>query len=313
MVSSSLLATSMWFSTRYVLDAMHVSAVGRPLLDRLILIAIVQANVQSVTSSLELQSRYSALDTLPPEHMRRPVSISALSVMLGLPFETVRRRARRLVMTGDCEVVGDRLQVPVRALAADDHRQTLAANYDLVRELYLGLRACGSLAAPPPAQGSQPDASPPIRAVARHSYDHLLRFIAATPPLGDDVITTLLLLTVWRENVERSQATTARNDFLLDDCEREPAPASRLLVRLGLSEATTHRRLRAAAQDGKCVISKRGAIVPAAYMARSEFAHAMRLNQASLGRLFEPLSRLGALRQWDGEGVEEGLLKVRRM
>jgi DNA-binding Lrp family transcriptional regulator len=306
MVSSPSLATSMWSSARYVLDAMHVSAVGRPLLDRLILIAIVQANVQPVTSSLDLQSQYSTLDAVPPEHLRRQVSISALSEMLGLPFETVRRRVRRLVMNGDCEVVGDRLQVPVHALATDDHRRTLAANYDLVRELYLGLRGLGSLAALQPAQGRQPDSLPAIRAVARHSYDHLLRFIAAVMTQGDDVITALLLLTVWRENIEQSYATAARNDLLLDDRERKPVPASRLLRRLGLSEATTHRRLRAAALEGKCLISKRGTIVPAAYLARSEFTRAMKLNHASLGRLFEPLARLGVLRTWDGEGQENG-------
>jgi DNA-binding Lrp family transcriptional regulator len=313
MESSPLLATSMWFSTRYVLDAMHVSAVGRSLLDRLILIAIVQTNVQPVTSSVELQSKYVTLAEPPPAHLRRPVSISALSVMLGLPFETVRRHVQRLVASGDCRLSRDGLQVPVRALDDADHRRTLAANHDLVRDLYLCLRDCGSPATLHPPEGSQAGAAPAVRAVARHAYDHLLRFIAAVLPLGDDLITTLLLLTVWRENVERSDATAGRNDFLLADRAREPVPASRLLRRLGLSEATTHRRLRAAALEGKCLISKRGAIVPAAFLAGGEFARAMNLNHTSLGRLFEPLSRLGVLRRWEGEGVESRPRELRRV
>jgi DNA-binding Lrp family transcriptional regulator len=312
MESSPLLATSMWFSTRYVLDAMHVSAVDRPLLDRLILIAIVQTNVQPVTSSIELQSKYATLAEPPPAHLRRPVSISALSVMLGLPFETVRRRVRRLVASGDCKLSEDGLQVPVRALADADHRRTLTANHDLVRELYLCLRGCGSPATLHLPEGRKAGTAPAVRAVARHAYDHLLRFIAAALPLGDDLITTLLLLTVWRENVERNDATAGRNDFLADR-EREPVPASRLLRRLGLSEATTHRRLRAAALEGKCLISKRGAIVPAAFLAGGEFARAMNLNHTSLGRLFEPLSRLGVLRRWEGEGVESRSQELRRV
>lgn len=312
---SPLLATSMWFSTRYVLDAMHVSAVGRPLLDRLMLIAIVQANVQPVTSNPDLQSKYSTLDEPPPDYVRRPISISALSVMLGLPFETVRRRCRRLIADGDCKLSDDGLLVPVRALADVDHRRALATNHDLVRELYLGLRACGRPAILPlPHVAQAPDASA-VRAVARLSYDHLLRFIAAALPLGNDVITTLLLLTVWRENVERSEAPApaGRNDFLMSDPEREPVPASRLFPRLALSEATTHRRLRAAAREGKCLVSKRGTIVPAAYLAGDEFARAMTLNHASLGRLFEPLARLGVLGHWDREGQENGPIGLRRI
>jgi DNA-binding Lrp family transcriptional regulator len=298
---SPLLATSMWSSTRYVLDAMHASAVGRPLLDRFILIAIVQANVQPVTSNLELQSKYATWDEPPPDHLRRPISISALSVMLGLPFETVRRRVRHLIANGDCRLSEDGLRVPVPRLSDVDHRRTLAANYDLVRELYLGLRGSGSPATRPPPEEAPARGTSAARAVARLSYDHLLRFIAATLPLGGDVITTLLLLTVWRENVERSEATAGRNDSLLADHEREPASASRLLARLGLSEATTHRRLRAAAREGKCLISRRGTIVPAAYLAGGEFAAAMTLNHASLGRLFDPLARMGVLARWDHE------------
>jgi hypothetical protein len=310
MASLPVLATSMWASTRFALDTLHVSAVGRPLVDRFIIIAVAQTNVQLITSRLEQQLTYATLEQLPPEYLRRPISISALAAMLGLPFETVRRHAQRLVSNGDCELTKDGLRVPMRVFATEEHVRTMTAAYDLTRQLYLRLRDCGCLETLQPPEGDRAACAPPIRAVARLAYDHLLRLIEGAVSFAGDLTTTLLLLTVWRENVEHCHATPALEDYLLADADRRPVSAARLANRLGFSESTTYRRLRAAGQKGWCRISQRGVIVPSAFLSCNGFVQAMQLNHASLGRLFDSLSRLGVLEHWDD--VQRGASRGQR-
>jgi hypothetical protein len=111
--------------------------------------------------------------------------------------------------------------------------------------------------------------------------------------LAGDLTTMLLLLTIWRENVEHCHATPALEDVLLADADRRPVSAVKLANRLGFSESTTYRRLRTAGQKGWCRMSRRGVIVPSAFLSSNEFLQAMQFNHASVGRLFGSLSRLG--------------------
>jgi DNA-binding IclR family transcriptional regulator len=299
MASLPVLATSMWASTRFALDTLHVSAAGRPLVDLVMIIAVAQTNVQLITARPEQQLTYATLEQLPPEHLRRPMSISALAAMLGLPFETVRRRVQRLVANGNCELTTDGLRIPMQVFTTEQHMRTMAAAYDLTRELYLRLRDCSCLETLQLPDGDRAAHAPPIRAVARLAYDHLLRLIEGAVSLAGDLRTTLLLLTIWRENVEHCHAAPALEDVFLADADRRPVSAVKLANRLGLSESTTYRRLRTAEQKGWCRISQRGVIVRSAFLSSNEFVQAMQLNHASLGRLFGSLSRLGVFEHWD--------------
>ncbi len=68
--------------------------------------AINQANNAPLTRDPEARARYGGLDALAPDGERRPVSINAVAASLGLPFETVRRRIRRLAAEQVCVAVG---------------------------------------------------------------------------------------------------------------------------------------------------------------------------------------------------------------
>lgn len=62
-----------------------------------IVAAITAVNVRRVTADPELARLYAAEDMPPPDDIREPVSLRALSRAIDLPFETVRRRVVALV------------------------------------------------------------------------------------------------------------------------------------------------------------------------------------------------------------------------
>jgi DNA-binding Lrp family transcriptional regulator len=83
------------------------------------MMTIIAANVRHITQDPELAAHYAAEDTPPPDELRRPITLRELSRALDLPFETVRRRAARLVAYGvDWKVADGRagLIVPTRIL-----------------------------------------------------------------------------------------------------------------------------------------------------------------------------------------------------
>ena len=65
-------------------------------LDLLIVHGILNANVTNVMSSRALTEKFSGLDSIEPDDIKRGVSRAALSRFLNLPLETIRRRVDRL-------------------------------------------------------------------------------------------------------------------------------------------------------------------------------------------------------------------------
>lgn len=101
--------------------------------DSLIVGATIAANINHIDADPVLARRFADEGTLPPDTLRRPITIRALSRRLGMPFETVRRRiadlAQRntIVMTPQGVIVpGERL---MRASHAE-HNRRLAAHFE---------------------------------------------------------------------------------------------------------------------------------------------------------------------------------------
>ncbi|HEX6866291.1 MAG TPA: hypothetical protein VF122_03570, partial [Caulobacteraceae bacterium] len=74
-------------STEYILRSIDLMTrvVGGDLVKGLIFLAIVQANTQHMLTDDALAQAYSEADDMPPDETRRPVSVHALSVSLGIP------------------------------------------------------------------------------------------------------------------------------------------------------------------------------------------------------------------------------------
>ncbi|HEY3950267.1 hypothetical protein [Phenylobacterium sp.] len=110
------------------------------LLTGLVNLALVQANVSHLD---RVASGFDGVDTPPPDEVRRPVSILALSASLGLPYETTRRHVAKMVATGQCVKVKGGVVVPTAVI--DDGRRTemLEVNLMNLRRLFRNLRAAG--------------------------------------------------------------------------------------------------------------------------------------------------------------------------
>lgn len=121
--------------------AMLADLSGDDPLTGLISLAIVQGNVAHLPR--EGASAYATVGDIPPDEVRRPVSIAAVAAALHLPYETTRRRVMRLIELGLCERKGRGVIVPVRVLDSDRHVQMLQANLVNLRRLKRALEDIG--------------------------------------------------------------------------------------------------------------------------------------------------------------------------
>jgi DNA-binding Lrp family transcriptional regulator len=83
--------------------------------------AITAANVRRVTEDPQLSRLYSSEDMPPPDAVREPISLRALSRAIDLPFETIRRRVHALIAAGIVVRQGDGVMVPAEVLLSPRH------------------------------------------------------------------------------------------------------------------------------------------------------------------------------------------------
>lgn len=132
-------------STEYMLRSIDLmtQAVGGDLVKGLIFLAVVQANTQHVASDEVMTQAYSEADDMVPDETRRPVSVHALSVSLGIPYETTRRYVNKLLEEGYCVRVRRGLVVTGEVLKRDNMVAALKKNFANLQRLVAGLRRGG--------------------------------------------------------------------------------------------------------------------------------------------------------------------------
>ena len=133
------------FSTEYMLRSIDLmtKVVGGDLVKGLIFVAIVQANTQHILSDDNLSQTYSEADDTVPDEARRAVSVHALSVSLGIPYETTRRYVNKLLAEGYCNRVRRGLVVPADVLNRPEMISALKRNFANLQRLVSGLRRGG--------------------------------------------------------------------------------------------------------------------------------------------------------------------------
>ena len=120
------------------------------------------------------RARYGQLKAPAPDAERRPVSVNAVAASLGLPFETVRRRVRRLCDEGVCTVGPEGVVVPASFLVSPPYIQSVMLGHERLRRFYFELRTAGFLDDLPGSAYGLEDAIP-MRAAARLIADYILR------------------------------------------------------------------------------------------------------------------------------------------
>lgn len=108
-------------------------------LSGILLNAIVVANVRPIAFDPVLARQYARIDTIPPDHLRRPVPMPALARALDLPYSTVARTIRTLIGRGIVEACANGLVVPreqlARSMLTDHNRIALHRALQVVQSL----------------------------------------------------------------------------------------------------------------------------------------------------------------------------------
>jgi hypothetical protein len=127
----------------YLLRALAIlsETANGDLFDGLLALAIVQVNVGHLVT--QSGSSFSDSDDPPPDDMRRPATAMAVAASLGAPYETIRRRIRKLVAQGVCEQVPGGVIVPQRQVQSATNLAALEANLTNLQRMYRSLRGAG--------------------------------------------------------------------------------------------------------------------------------------------------------------------------
>jgi DNA-binding Lrp family transcriptional regulator len=284
----------------FLLDCIAITRGDGDVIDTLLLGAIIQANVQEINRRADLQVSYADEAGLPPDEVRRPVSMNALASSLDLPFETVRRRVKALARDGWCRFTGDGVIVPTAVLADPKYYVDAYRMFERLRDFYFQLSDLGLLGDLPPRSVELPAGAFPVRAVARLVGAYVLRVVESLGVMGD-LLDGLLVLEMFRSNVEHlaPEAVGREPGGMINDAERAPITVSALAARLGHPAETVRRHVAGLMGRGVCVRVKGGLIVPVEALRRPALQTAMAGNAANLQRLFAALSQLGVLKIWD--------------
>lgn len=291
-------------SVAFLLDLIAITRGGRHVLDTLLLTTIIQANVAEISRRADLQVRYADAASVPPDELRRPVSLNALASSLAQPYETVRRRVGGLAAQGIVELGPGGAVVPSAVLTSPEYLQAGVQAYERVRRFYYELADLALLGELPPRNAGLAPGGFPLRAMARLTSDYVLRVVEAIIlPMGD-LVDGLIFLEAFRSNVEHLPLEPWGPEGLdaqamVGDDLRRPVTASRLAERLGLPGETVRRHVRRLETLGALERRPGGFIAPAAALGRPELQQAIVGNVANLQRLFAGLAQLGVLHVWN--------------
>lgn len=282
-------------TTAYLLDTIAIARGREDPIDSLLAAAIVQANVAEITHRAEAQEAYVVNDEVPSDDVRRPVSVNAIAVSLGLPFETVRRRVNKMLRTGFCRAVDGGVIVPSSMLATPLYVTGAFQSYERLRAFYYQLRDFRLLDRLPEPTVELSANNFPVRTVSRLVGAYVLRVIE-TMGLHGDIIDGMVLLEIFRSNVE---ALPQDRPGIMTDDERRPVSVNAAAARLGLPSETVRRRVADLIERGVVERVRGGVIVPTRILSDPRLAAALSANAMNLHRLVTSLARLGVLKVWD--------------
>lgn len=281
-------------SIEFLLDVIELSRAGGDVVDRLIVAAVLDANVAPIKHSPALQQAYAAVDQAPPEERRRPISMNALASSLHLPSETLRRRVRRLIASGVLVSTATGVLLSQSALESDAFQRLSLARYERLLRFLATLSEHPDLApsAAEALNALRPSAPgrAPVRLANRHLAEYVMRFIESMTQLTGDPVAALLLLHIGRANLARSlDPSPAFAGFRTE--QLSPIGAVRLARNTNLAAKVVDRRLQRLAAQGAIERTPLGAVVSRSWLRQPQVRAVGERNLASLGRLLWALSR----------------------
>lgn len=299
-----------WPSVRilveFLLDIAEAARNGGSILDVLIIIVVVEANLAELAADPELQRRYTDLASPPPDALRRPVNVSAIAASVGLPYETVRRRLVRLARLGACEIGRNGVVVPTARLSSPEYVRIAIAQYERTRRFYDELLEVGALPDPPGGRGevggeAQDSGEAPVRLCNRLLSEYYLRTLNLLMRRVGDPVDALVLLGVARANMTDLSTEARASVEIPPDIARKAARRRAVAAQLGLPAETVRRRLIELERRGFCRTVQGGVIVELAPLRRREALTLLEENRTNLERFISRLGQEGVLAIWSAE------------
>ncbi len=295
-------------SLDHVRDTVEITRGDHELLDALILTAALDANMAPVKRAPDLRQAYGGPSVSAPDDLRRPVSVNAVAQSLNLPFETVRRRARRLAKAGLCVIGPQGMVAPHSLTTSPSYVADQRARYDRARLFYETLKALGALPAFEPAPPSAPPGTePPVRAANWALSEYTLRACADLIALTGDVVSSRVLMELALI-ATRPAANGKETGPITADLDPagglarlgRPTRVAALAASLNLPRETVRRRVAELETLGFCRREADGVVaaLPAAMAPR--VVEMARTNAGNVQRLFGSLARAGVLADWEG-------------
>lgn len=284
--------TVMRLAGRLVLDHVTVARFGFDLVDALVLMTITQANVEQITRDSELQRLYATYDQLPPDEMRRPISVNAVAQSLGIPFETVRRRVVKMSLLGILKSSSQGVITPSPMVLNRRHRLALESAYSRACSLHEDMDRKGLGEAYDAAtvwQGPEP-----LRLVARVSADYLLRLVHLLMSETGDTLAATVWLAIFCDNVAVDGRGTARGIPGV----QKPMSMAALSRRLRLSNETVRRRVASLVAQDVCKQSGNTVVVDASVLARPGVQRLLTRNRQDVRRMYMTLAEYGIPQRW---------------
>lgn len=257
--------------------------------------AIWTANIRHITNSPSNQT-FGGMDDLPPDALRRPVSVLTIANGLRLPYETTRRYANELVARGICTRVGGGLVIPSDVFLLPQFRAAVVECYRNMQALVLDLTRVGFDFTPYRAQLSTTVRTPPgnelppnLRALLRTGTEMQMRiFDTLTREHDGDTVRGVIYTAIWRANVRHiTDAGTEYTDFdsIPDDACRKPVTVNEVSETLRIPYETVRRYANKLVADGMAVrFGNKGLMVPKAVHARDSAKDGVRETYLNLLR-----------------------------
>jgi hypothetical protein len=279
----------------FVLDVANFGRHSAPLLDALLLTAILDANVARVTRDPALQLLYARVDTTLPDELRRPVSINALAESLRLPFETVRRHVRQLIAAGLCATCPQGVLVLSEVASSPSFLEVQQVRYARILRFYDDLRAVQAIEPLPFAPRAPDDPHAPVRAVGRILSDYFFRTLDVLRGHVRDPLNGLIFLQVTQMNAEHMalpELVSILRRGPIPDAVRVPVRTAAVARRLRLPYETTRRHIGWLVEDGVCRRTDDGVVVKVGGLQRRGLASIRDVNLTNVRRLFRQFAAL---------------------
>lgn len=276
----------------FTIEQVASGLTGLKAMDALLVLAINQANIVLLTRDVEARKAYGALAAPAPDDIRRPVSVHAIATSLDLPFETVRRRIRRLETLGICRHEARGVIVPSAYLKSPAYLQAVVAAHESLKRLYFEISAEGLLD-PLPVSAYALSDEPPMRAAARLLSDFLLRAVDILMRHTRHIASGLILAAVVSASPPMALASPTTGARL-----SRGLSVAEVGRRIGLAPETARRQMARLTADGHCVRGRTGVFASDLYPGNPRWDPTMSELAAALQRLMAGLAERGVIDSW---------------